>query len=169
MFPSSPAESHRLMTVNSSLCYRCLTNSFGTRELTPFSGDKMLSAISVEIAPGKLIDRITILEIKLEHMDDPDKLKNVGADLETLAEARDGAIALSPQLDKVTAELKKINIRIWRIEDNIRECEWARDFGPAFIKLARAVYFSNDKRAALKRGINELLGSRPIEEKSYAA
>ncbi|HJN23715.1 MAG TPA: DUF6165 family protein [Rhodospirillales bacterium] len=114
----------------------------------------MLSAISVEIAPGKLIDRITILEIKLEHMDDPDKLKNVGADLETLAEARDGAIALSPQLDKVTAELKKINIRIWRIEDNIRECEWARDFGPAFIKLARAVYFSNDKRAALKRGIN---------------
>lgn len=129
----------------------------------------MLSAISVKIAPGELIDKITILEIKLERMDDPGKLKNVRADLEALADARDGAIPSSPELDKLTAELKEINIRLWRIEDDIRKCERAKDFGPAFIELARAVYHNNDKRAELKRGINELLGSRLIEEKSYAA
>ncbi|HIJ46056.1 MAG TPA: hypothetical protein HPP50_07875, partial [Rhodospirillaceae bacterium] len=112
----------------------------------------MLSAITVEIAPGELIDKITILEIKLERMDDPGKLKNVGADLETLADARDGAIPPSPELDKLTAELKEINIRLWRIEDDIRKCERAKDFGPAFTELARAVYHNNDKRAKLKRG-----------------
>ena len=166
---SPPAESHPLMTVNSGLCYRRHANIIGTRELIPIGGDKMLSAISVEIAPGELIDKITILEIKLERMDDPGKLKNVSADLEALADARDGAIPPSPELDKLTAELKEINIRLWRIEDDIRKCERAKDFGPAFTELARAVYRNNDKRAELKRGINELLGSRLIEEKSYAA
>lgn len=157
------------MTVNGGLCYRRHANIIGTRELIPIGGDKMLSAISVKIAPGELIDKITILEIKLERMDDPGKLKNVRADLEALADARDGAIPSSPELDKLTAELKEINIRLWRIEDDIRKCERAKDFGPAFIELARAVYHNNDKRAELKRGINELLGSRLIEEKSYAA
>ncbi len=157
------------MTMNGSLCYHCQVNIIGTHELNPIGGDKMLSAISVEIAPGELIDKITILEIKLERIDNPGKLKNVGADLVTLAEARDGAIPPSPELDKLTTELKEINIHLWRIEDDIRECERAKDFGPAFIKLARAVYFKNDKRAALKRAINELLGSRLTEEKSYAA
>lgn len=129
----------------------------------------MTSTITVEIAPGELIDKITILQIKLERMSDPAKLANVRIELETLATARDAVIAPSSSLDDLAAELKKINEALWVIEDDIRECERNSDFGETFIGLARAVYKTNDIRAALKRNINDLLGSRLIEEKSYAA
>ena len=129
----------------------------------------MSETITVEIAPGELIDKITILEIKQERMDDVDKLANVRTEWETLTASRDAAIEKSPELDNLTAGLKAINEKLWVVEDDIRDCERNGDFGPEFVELARAVYFSNDKRAALKRQINVLLGSRLVEEKSYAA
>jgi hypothetical protein len=125
--------------------------------------------ILVEIAPGELIDKITILEIKSERIADAGKLKNVRVELQVLEAARDAAMAASPELADLTAQLKQVNEALWEIEDAIRDCERGQDFGPKFIELARSVYHSNDRRAALKRQINELLGSKLIEEKSYAA
>jgi len=124
--------------------------------------------ILVEIAPGELIDRITILEIKAERIADPDKLGNIRRELAVLVSARDGAVASSDAIAKLTADLKSVNEALWTIEDDIRACERAGDFGPRFVELARSVYKSNDCRAALKRAINERLGSRIVEEKSYA-
>lgn len=128
----------------------------------------MSQTISVEIAPGELIDKITILEIKTERIADEAKLANVRIELETLVKARDAAIPASDDMDRLTAALKAVNEELWEIEDDIRDCERDKDFGETFVKLARAVYVTNDKRAALKRDINELLGSRLVEEKSYA-
>ena len=129
----------------------------------------MTASISVEVSPGELIDKITILEIKLESIEDEDKLKNVKLEWETLTRARDDAIEASPELEKLMAGLKESNERLWKIEDDIRQCERGKDFGDRFVELARAVYDNNDQRSRLKRKINELLGSRLIEEKSYAA
>ncbi len=129
----------------------------------------MKTSLSVEVAPGELIDKITILEIKLERIEDADKLANVKLEWETLIKARDGAIERTAELDRLSAELKAANEALWDIEDDIRDCERAKDFGDAFVELARSVYITNDRRAALKRQINELLGSSLVEEKSYAA
>jgi len=125
--------------------------------------------VSVDVAPGELIDKITILEIKLERIEDAAKLANVRIEYETLSKARDAAIAQSPELDRLSVDLKTINETLWEIEDDIRDCERAKDFGDGFVKLARAVYVTNDKRMAVKRQINDLLGSSLVEEKSYAA
>jgi hypothetical protein len=124
--------------------------------------------ISVEVAPGELIDKITILQIKTEQIREPDKLRNVRVELDVLCQARDENIPPSSELDNLADQLKSINQALWNIEDEIRDCERNQDFGPKFIELARSVYRSNDRRAALKREINELLGSKIIEEKSYA-
>jgi hypothetical protein len=129
----------------------------------------LVISISVEVSPGELIDKITILGIKLERIEDEDKLKNVKLEWETLTRARDEAIEATPELEKLTADLKESNERLWEIEDDIRQCERDKDFGDKFVELARAVYANNDQRSRLKREINELLGSRLIEEKSYAA
>ena len=129
----------------------------------------MSKAVSVEISPGELIDKIAILEIKLERIKDAAKLGNVRTEWETLTAARDGALGNSAELDRLTAELKEVNVRLWEIEDRIRDCERAKDFGETFVELARGVYRNNDRRAHIKRAINALLGSRLIEEKSYAA
>jgi hypothetical protein len=125
--------------------------------------------VSVEVSPGELIDKITILEIRLERIEGKDKLKNVKLEWETLTRARDEAIEATPELEKLTADLKESNERLWEIEDDIRQCERDKDFGDRFVELARGVYVNNDQRSRLKREINELLGSRLIEEKSYAA
>jgi hypothetical protein len=122
----------------------------------------------VEIAPGELIDKITILQIKTERIQDAAKLGHVRKELQTLLQACERDLPESPELAQLTGQLKGVNEALWQIEDEIRECERQRDFGPQFIELARSVYQQNDKRAALKRRINELLGSRLIEEKSYA-
>ena len=129
----------------------------------------MAASVSVEISPGELIDKITILEIKLYRIEDADKLVNVKHEFEILAAARDGALEPTPELDLLSAELKQANESLWQIEDDIRDCERAKDFGDTFVALARAVYINNDKRSQLKRRINALLGSNLIEEKSYAA
>lgn len=125
--------------------------------------------ILVQTAPGELIDKITILQIKSERIADTVKLRNVRVELDTLTAARDAAMPATDELAELTAQLKQVNEALWDIEDAIRDCEREGDFGPRFIELARSVYRSNDQRAALKRSVNELLGSNLVEEKSYAA
>ena len=127
------------------------------------------AAILVEVAAGELIDKITILEIKAERIGCATKRANVMRELAHLSAARDQAVAADPRLARLSAELKAVNLTLWEIEDDIRECERARDFGPRFVELARSVYRTNDRRAALKREVNEHLGSSLVEEKSYAA
>ena len=127
----------------------------------------MMTAVKVEISPAELIDRITILEIKAARIGDETKRANIGVELSELTAARQAAVPLSDRLTALTGELKEVNQALWDIEDEIRALEAAMDFGPAFVELARAVYKTNDRRSALKRKINELLGSRLIDEKSY--
>ena len=129
----------------------------------------MIDIISVEIAFGELIDKITILEIKLERIGNAEKLANVQTEWQTLIEARDLAINPSDELTRLSNGLKAVNETLWVIEDDIRDCERNSDFGKKFIELARAVYRTNDERARIKHQINELLGSRLVEEKSYSA
>jgi tetratricopeptide (TPR) repeat protein len=124
--------------------------------------------VTVEISAGELFDKIAILEIKSERMKDAEKLRNVHVELATLLASRDRTYGPSEKLTKLVAELRTVNEALWQIEDDIRRCEAAGDFGAKFVELARSVYRQNDKRAAVKRKINELLGSRLIEEKSYA-
>ena len=128
-----------------------------------------VAAVRIDVAPGELLDKITFLEIKAENIADRDKLANVRHELDTLTTARASSLPDSRALDRLTADLKAVNARLWAIEDAIRACERADDFGPAFIQLARDVYRTNDRRAAIKRQVNDLLGAAIVEEKSYTA
>lgn len=121
-----------------------------------------------EISSGELVDKITILEIKLERIFDPSKRCNIQREYDSLRATFDSAIDASPQLDELRRRLRTINVELWRIEDEIRGMEQAGDFGADFIALARAVYRSNDLRAEIKRKINLLTNSELIEEKGYA-
>ena len=130
------------------------------------------SSVFVETSVGELVDKITILDIKSARIEDPAKLANVRRELQTLtvafAPVREAALpAAQLQLAELIAHLKSVNEALWQIEDDIRDCERTQDFSSKFVELARAVYHQNDRRAALKRQINELLGSRLVEEKSY--
>lgn len=127
----------------------------------------MSVTIAVPVSPGELVDKITILEIKAERIADPRKLENVRRELRLLQEVRDAAIRPSDGLDGLTRQLRTVNQALWETEDDIRACERRGDFGAGFIELARSVYKTNDRRAALKREVNELLGSALVEEKSY--
>ena len=123
--------------------------------------------LSVPVSPGELLDKISILEIKAERIDDRKKLENVRHELNVLCEVRH-ALAPSAALSALTAELKSVNESLWDVEDALRDCERRLKFGPRFVELARSVYRHNDRRSVLKRQINELLGSRLVEEKAYA-
>lgn len=123
--------------------------------------------LMIEVGAGELIDKITILKIKADRMTDPDKLRNVNHELDILSRARAENLRQSDELDRFEDALRQVNEALWVIEDDIRACEAARDFGPKFVELARSVYIQNDKRAAIKKSINELCGSSIIEEKSY--
>jgi hypothetical protein len=125
--------------------------------------------VLVEIAAGDLLDKITILEIKRARIRDRAKLANVQAELEALTTARTRALAETAELASLVAELKAVNERLWDVEDALRQCERDGAFGSRFIALARSVYQLNDRRAQLKRCINEECGSPLIEEKEYAA
>jgi hypothetical protein len=116
---------------------------------------------------GELIDKFTILSIKTERLPDPAQGSNVRRELDALLPLRDRALRLHPDLGDREAELKQVNEGLWEVEDAIRDCERRKDFGPHFIELARAVYHENDRRSAIKRQINQLLGSALVEEKSY--
>jgi hypothetical protein len=127
----------------------------------------MSRAIETPTAIGELIDKITILEIKVERFADPAKTKNARAELDLLTERRDREIPPSGGLAKLAAELKAVNERIWQLEDDIRDCERRGDFGSNFVKVARQIYKTNDQRAAVKRRINLEFDSAILEEKSY--
>ncbi|HEX7370146.1 MAG TPA: DUF6165 family protein [Rhodanobacteraceae bacterium] len=126
-----------------------------------------MSLISAPVSHGELIDKITILEIKSERMSDAAKLANVRDELQLLGELWKNDAASSIDIASERAELKRINEALWEIEDEIRLKERDQAFDARFIELARAVYHTNDQRAAVKRAINLKLGSRLLEEKSY--
>lgn len=126
-----------------------------------------MSLIAAPISHGELIDKITILEIKSERIADPDKLANVRDELQLLGDLWKDDPASRTDISAERAELKHINEALWEIEDEIRVKEREQAFDTRFIELARAVYHTNDKRAAVKRAINLKLGSRLVEEKSY--
>jgi hypothetical protein len=133
-------------------------------------GRKMEHApAAVPVAPGELLDRLTIIQIKSERLSDPAKLRGIRAELEALRGARERSLPASEQIEGLARELKGVNEELWEIEDNIRLCERAGDFGPRFIELARSVYQTNDRRADLKRRVNAMLGSRMGDEKQYQA
>lgn len=125
--------------------------------------------IEAEISPGELFDKITILEIKLERIADEAKLVNVKKEYTILTDIRDVHIKMTDSLSALVEDLKKTNEALWCIEDDIRDCEWRKDFGKVFVELARSVYINNDTRALVKKKINELLHSNLFEEKSYRA
>lgn len=128
----------------------------------------MSQVIEVPIATGELIDKITILEIKVARITDAAKTANVRAELTLLCQRRDAVLSSDPALDLLAARLKAVNERLWDLEDEIRDCELRQDFGMAFVTVARSIYRANDERAAVKREINIATGSQLIEEKSYA-
>lgn len=125
--------------------------------------------ILVPTSPGELIDKMTILQIKSERMSDADKLQNVRYEADALAVIAAAGLPDNPALPGLRQDLYQINAALWQIEDDIRDCEAASDFGDTFVALARAVYRTNDKRAAIKKQINTVLGSALVEEKSYAS
>jgi hypothetical protein len=130
---------------------------------------KMPANIQIQISPGELVDRLTILEIKLAKISDPAKRANVAREHELTLRAAREHLGRSPELEALAAELRKANSALWDIEDAIRACERAGDFGERFVALARSIYRTNDRRAALKRRINELMQSDLVEEKSYTS
>jgi hypothetical protein len=127
-----------------------------------------MSLVSVPVSFGELIDKMTILEIKLAHIGDAGKLANVRRELDLLDQTWQAAPASRTDIADLRAALHAVNLRLWHIEDDIRDKERAQSFDDGFIRLARAVYFENDERARIKRAINERLGSTLVEEKSYA-
>ncbi len=126
-----------------------------------------MTDILVPTSPGELVDKLTILRLKTEQIDDPEKLANVRHEQQVLTQIADKALPRNATLAALWDELYRINGDLWVIEDDIRACEGRGDFGPAFIALARAVYVTNDERSAVKKQINLRLGSAIVEEKSY--
>lgn len=120
----------------------------------------------VEISVGELLDKITILEIKVDRVTDAGGVAHVQEELRVLRRTRD-MLQLDNMIE-VVAELRSVNERLWDIEDQLRECERNSDFGPVFVELARSVYKTNDRRAELKRLINVASASHIVEIKSYA-
>ena len=123
--------------------------------------------IRVPISPGELIDKITILEIKAERMSDAKKVANVKHELSLLLDTWKASPNSAIDIKAEWTALRGINSKLWVIEDEIRDKERDQQFDARFIELARAVYFTNDERAAVKRKINDKLGSKIVEEKSY--
>ncbi len=124
--------------------------------------------IRVPVAPGELIDKITILQIKSERISDTSKLKNILRELNALTDEQRLHMIETEDSKSLTTKLKSVNERIWDLEDTIRECERQQDFGNLFLQTAKLIYRTNDERAAIKRQISILFGSQIVEEKSYA-
>lgn len=123
--------------------------------------------VRVEIAPGELFDKLSILEIKTERIRDPDRLRHVQAEYECLLAGREFYLPASWKLEALFAELKCVNEELWDIEDRLRVHERSGDFGEEFVRLARSVYLTNDRRAEIKWRINRMLKSDIAEAKSY--
>jgi hypothetical protein len=127
-----------------------------------------MAELLVPISPGELIDKITILEIKSQRMTDATKLHNVRTELALLTDTWRASPFAATDIRAEWDALRKVNGDLWDIEDRIRDQERDGAFDAVFIELARAVYVTNDERAALKKKINTKLGSTLVEEKSYA-
>ncbi len=128
---------------------------------------KATRPLMVEVSCGELLDKLAILQIKSERIANPQKQRNIQLEREALLRVR-ATLESSPRLEELECKLKQVNEQLWEIEDEIRLLEHRQDFGPRFVELARAVYLTNDRRAALKREVNALLQSRLVEEKSYS-
>ena len=126
-----------------------------------------MNKILVEISVGELLDKISILKIKKEKIKDPEKLKFIDDEYKVLKNQLDNNINSDKKLDELFESLKKINSKLWIIEDEKRMCEKKSDFGEEFIKLSRDIHFLNDERAKIKLEINTYTGSKIKEIKEY--
>ena len=126
-----------------------------------------MNKIIIEISVGELLDKISILEIKLKKIKDPNKLKFITAELSILKDQLSKNIDYNEKIKNLYQSLKEINSRLWIIEDNKRECEKNKDFSEVFIKLSRDVHFLNDDRAKIKLEIKNITGSNIKEIKEY--
>ncbi len=126
-----------------------------------------MNEILIPISPGELLDKITILQIKAERIEDPAKVANVRTELDMLQQVWQEKVEDDDTIAALAAELKSINEALWEIEDDIRDEERNRRFGERFVELARAVYVTNDRRADAKKRVNLHLNSSIVEEKSY--
>ena len=123
--------------------------------------------IFAEISVGELLDKISILEIKQKNIKDEQKIKIISKELESLNCTLKKDVHINDEIKSLYEDLKKINIKLWNIEDGKRDCEKNGDFGEKFIQLARSVYIENDQRARIKNKINKISGSNISEVKSY--
>ena len=128
-----------------------------------------MNTILVEVSDGELLDKISILEIKKEKIKDSEKLKFINDEYKVLKEQLDKNVKSGEKIDKLFQSLKKINTKLWVIEDDKRLCEKNSDFGEKFIKLSRDVHFLNDDRAKIKLEINNISGSKIKEIKEYTS
>ncbi len=126
-----------------------------------------MSLINTPVSFGEILDKITILEIKQQHITDAEKLKNVRHELNLLTDTWNKKVTQTSEISRLKEQLKQVNQSLWNIEDNIRIKESKKEFDDQFIQIARSVYYENDKRAAVKKQVNLLLGSELVEEKSY--
>ena len=126
-----------------------------------------MNKILVEVSVGELLDKISILEIKLEKIQDPEKLKYINNEYKILKKQLNLNINKDNKIDNLFKSLKEINYKLWVIEDDKRKCEKNKNFGESFIKLSRDVHFLNDKRAMIKLSINDYTGSKIKEIKEY--
>jgi len=124
--------------------------------------------MKVEVSNGELLDKLSILELKMSNISDQKKLVNIKKEHDELNPLAGQLFdSYGEELKNLYKQLAEINSELWTIEDDIRECERNKDFGSDFVSLARAVYFTNDKRSEIKKSINLLTGSGFVEEKSY--
>ena len=126
-----------------------------------------LNQILAEISAGELLDKITILEIKMEKITDSEKLKDINKELSSLTKTSNEKIPDKKRIEDLVLNLKKINLKLWDIEENKRKAEKEKKFDETFIQLSRDVYKSNDERAKIKFKINDILGSNIKEVKSH--
>jgi len=126
-----------------------------------------MSKILTEISSGELLDKLSILEIKLNKIKNPILLQEVKKEYDLLNKTKNNNINSSDKIDIFYKNLKEINEKLWKIENEIRLCEKNSDFNDKFVQLARNVYIENDKRSKIKLEINKVLGSNIIEVKQY--
>ena len=120
-----------------------------------------------EISPGELLDKISILEIKIEKVKDKNSLEEIKKEYKILKEIQTSSIETTGKIKDLFQSVKNVNVKLWNTEDKLRICEKNKDFDKNFIELARGVYFANDERAELKSKINKILKSNIIEIKQY--
>ena len=124
--------------------------------------------IHAEISTGELLDKLSILEIRLDKIQDKNSLVEINKEYEILKNLKNSNTESSEKIEHLFNEIKKVNLNLWNIEDEIRVCEKNKDFGQTFIELARSVYFNNDKRSKIKSEINKLSNSNIREIKQYS-